>query len=211
MKKILLIATCLSLSLCVLGASPACAEDDILINDFEAADYGDWTVEGGALGKGPAKGTLGGQRPVSGFEGRGLVNTFLGGDEPTGTLTSPEFTIERDYIKFLTGGAVHKTSARPDMGQPIGKISLTAEGGPLVVASFGGHEMKSIWDKWPFPVQRGARETEMDHGESSAASHGYSLVCAVSAALPGIFSGCGTIMHGLRGRTNPNVVGGLAG
>ena len=45
---------------------------------------------------------------VTGFEGKGLVNTFLGGDRPTGKLTSPEFTIERDYIKFLIGGGGHK-------------------------------------------------------------------------------------------------------
>ena len=57
MKKILLISACLSLLLCVLGtSSPARAEDDILINDFEATDYGDWMVEGEAFGKAPAKG-----------------------------------------------------------------------------------------------------------------------------------------------------------
>ena len=105
MTKHLLIAACLSFaSLAPLVLSPARADDDILINDFEAADYGDWKVEGEAFGAAPAKGTLGGQMHVSGFEGKGLVNTFLGGDRPTGTLTSPEFTIERDYIKFLVGG-----------------------------------------------------------------------------------------------------------
>lgn len=77
---------------------------DLRINDFEAQDYGDWRVEGDAFGTGPARGTLGGQMPVSGFEGHGLVNSFLGGDKATGRLTSPEFTIERNYIKFLIGG-----------------------------------------------------------------------------------------------------------
>ncbi len=109
MRKFLLTVTCLSFALFGLATiSSASAEDDILINDFEAADYGDWKVEGEAFGKAPAKGTLGGQMQVSGFEGKGLVNTFLGGDRPTGKLTSPEFTIERDYIKFLIGGGGHK-------------------------------------------------------------------------------------------------------
>ena len=33
-----------------------------------------------------------------------LVNTYLGGDRPTGTLTSPVFTIERITSTFLIGG-----------------------------------------------------------------------------------------------------------
>jgi fructan beta-fructosidase len=41
---------------------------------------------------------------VSGFKGRGLVNTFFKGDDTTGTLTSPEFRIERKFIAFLIGG-----------------------------------------------------------------------------------------------------------
>ena len=59
MKKILLATACISLAFFALTmSSPACANDDILINDFEASDYGDWTVEGAAFGSGPAKGTL---------------------------------------------------------------------------------------------------------------------------------------------------------
>jgi sucrose-6-phosphate hydrolase SacC (GH32 family) len=77
---------------------------DLLIADFEGNDYGEWKTTGEAFGSAPARGTLPGQMPVSGFEGRGLVNTFLGGDGPVGTLTSPPFRIERDYIRFLIGG-----------------------------------------------------------------------------------------------------------
>jgi len=83
------------------------AADDILIADFEGADYGDWKVTGKAFGTRPANGTLAHQRPVSGFKGKGLVNTYLGGDKPTGTLTSPQITVERKYIKFLIGGGPH--------------------------------------------------------------------------------------------------------
>jgi fructan beta-fructosidase len=42
--------------------------------------------------------------PVSGFEGKQLVNSFLGGDDTTGKLTSPEFKIERKHLNFLIGG-----------------------------------------------------------------------------------------------------------
>ena len=38
----------------------------------------------------------------------GLVNTYLRGDGTTGTLTSPEFTIERKRIAFLIGGGAHR-------------------------------------------------------------------------------------------------------
>jgi len=79
----------------------------IVFAGFEGSDYGDWTVEGAAFGTAPARGTLLDQNPVSGFDGRGLVNTFLGGDGPQGRLRSPEFTIERPYVAFLIGGGAH--------------------------------------------------------------------------------------------------------
>lgn len=76
----------------------------VVFADFEGDDYGDWVAEGEAFGRAPARGTLPDQNPVSGFTGRGLANTFLGGDAPRGKLTSPGFTIERPYIAFLIGG-----------------------------------------------------------------------------------------------------------
>jgi uncharacterized protein (DUF608 family) len=79
----------------------------IVLADFEGSDYGDWVVTGEAFGKAPARGTLTRQQKVSGYLGDGLVNTFLGGDAPTGTLTSPEFTISRKFINFLIGGGNH--------------------------------------------------------------------------------------------------------
>ena len=91
------------LVLLVLSA-PTFADDDLLIEDFESDDYGEWKVEGKAFGPGPARGTLPGQMEVSGYRGERLVNTFYEGDGTTGTLTSPEFTIRRNYINFLVGG-----------------------------------------------------------------------------------------------------------
>jgi non-lysosomal glucosylceramidase len=80
----------------------------VVFADFESAGYGNWTVEGEAFGGGPARGTLPDQNPVSGFEGQGLVNTFLGGDALTGALRSPTFTIERPFVAFLIGGGSHQ-------------------------------------------------------------------------------------------------------
>ncbi len=80
---------------------------DIVFEDFEGADYGKWATVGTAFGAGPAKGTLPNQMAVSGFLGKSLVNSFLGGDAGTGTLTSPEFKVERRYVHFLIGGGGH--------------------------------------------------------------------------------------------------------
>jgi uncharacterized protein (DUF608 family) len=91
----------------VIGASPAIEKKglpDVVFEDFESGNYDKWTVEGEAFGKAPAKGTLPNQQPVSGFLGKGLVNSYLGGDGPQGKMTSREFTIERPLIRFLIGG-----------------------------------------------------------------------------------------------------------
>jgi len=79
----------------------------IVLADFEGPDYSDWKVTGDAFGKSPARGTLTNQQRVSGFLGKGLINTFLGGDGPVGTLTSPPFEISRKFINFLIGGGGH--------------------------------------------------------------------------------------------------------
>jgi fructan beta-fructosidase len=72
--------------------------------DFEQPTYGAWTATGTAFGSGPAQGTLPGQQTVSGYVGAGLVNSYLGGDASTGTLTSPPFVITKPYLNFLIGG-----------------------------------------------------------------------------------------------------------
>jgi len=111
----------------LLCLGSAYAAEDILIADFEGQSYGDWKVTGEAFGPGPARGTLPGQMNVSGFKGRGLVNSYYKGDNTTGTLTSPEFRIERRYITFLIGGGRHP--GKTCMNLLInGKVVRTATG-----------------------------------------------------------------------------------
>jgi fructan beta-fructosidase len=94
-----------ALCLLLLLAFPlTAAEPDIVVADFEGDDYGEWKAEGKAFGDKPAKGTLPNQMAVTGFKGKGLVNSFAGGDGSTGTLTSPKFKVEREYLNFLIGG-----------------------------------------------------------------------------------------------------------
>lgn len=80
------------------------ASSDIMVADFEQPTYGAWVTTGSAFGSGPAPGTLPNQQTVSGYDGSGLANSFLGGDGSTGTLTSPPFVITKPYISFLIGG-----------------------------------------------------------------------------------------------------------
>ena len=93
-----------SVALVATLASRAVAAEDVVLADFEATTYGSWTVTGDAFGPGPARGSLPGQMAVNGFKGQGLVNSFFKGDDSTGTLTSPEFRIERKFLSFLIGG-----------------------------------------------------------------------------------------------------------
>ncbi|MFM7832294.1 MAG: glycoside hydrolase family 32 protein [Planctomycetaceae bacterium] len=92
------------LRVCVSGAGAVAAAEDLVLADFEGETYGEWQVTGAAFGSGPARGALPGQMSVEGFAGGGLVNSFFGGDDATGTLTSPAFRIERRYLSFLIGG-----------------------------------------------------------------------------------------------------------
>lgn len=92
------------LALTTLAALDLPAADDIVLADFEGRDYGEWKATGEAFGSGPAQGTLPGQMAVTGFHGKGLVNSYHQGDRTTGSLVSPEFKVERPFITFLVGG-----------------------------------------------------------------------------------------------------------
>lgn len=118
-------------ALLVLGLgwplAAAAAEPDILIADFEGKDYGAWKTTGEAFGPGPAQGTLPNQMEVSGFEGRGLANSYFRGDGTTGTLTSPPLKIERKFVNFLIGGGMHPGSTCINL-LVEGKVVRTAIG-----------------------------------------------------------------------------------
>jgi len=103
------------------------AAADLVIADFEGTNYDAWKVSGNAFGTGPARGTLPGQMNVDGFDGKGLVNSFVGGDKSTGTLASPIFKIERRYLSFLIGGGGYSNETCMNLFIN-GKIVRTATG-----------------------------------------------------------------------------------
>jgi fructan beta-fructosidase len=79
--------------------------NDLVIADFEGETFGNWTSQGEAFGSGPTAGAVPGQKAVKGFAGKRLANSAAGGLTATGQLTSPDFQIARNYIRFLIGGA----------------------------------------------------------------------------------------------------------
>lgn len=121
----------------------AADRSDVLLADFEGKDYGAWKVTGEAFGPGPARGTLPHQMAVSGFEGKGLVNSYYGGDDSTGTLTSPPFQIQRKHLNFLLGGGKHPGKACINL-RVDGKVVRTATGPN---GRPGGSE-RLEWDSW---------------------------------------------------------------
>src|ERR1043165_2984062 len=87
-----------------LNSFAAVLTNEILFAGFEGDTWGDWTATGNAFGTGPARGALPNQQVVSGFFGNKLVNSYVDGDNSTGTLTSAEFTIKLPFLTFLIGG-----------------------------------------------------------------------------------------------------------
>ncbi|WP_371582796.1 GH32 C-terminal domain-containing protein [Streptomyces sp. NBC_01314] len=123
----------------VLDTTPP---EGTVLADFEGGTYGDWTATGDAFGTAPATGTLPDQGQVSGFLGDGLANTFLNGDASTGTLTSPEFTLDKKHINFLIGGGNHPA----DSDNPTA-VELLVDG--QVVRSSTGKDGEALnWASW---------------------------------------------------------------
>ncbi|HWD18562.1 MAG TPA: GH32 C-terminal domain-containing protein [Verrucomicrobiae bacterium] len=96
-----------------LGPSFDLHAQDILLSNFEQPTYAwlpgnSWAVDGEAFGTAPAQGTLPNQSPVTGYLGHGLADSYTSGDDSLGTLTSPQFTIQRKYIRFLMGGGNYR-------------------------------------------------------------------------------------------------------
>ncbi|MCC6676733.1 MAG: hypothetical protein IT436_06275 [Phycisphaerales bacterium] len=92
------------------------ARPDVLFEDFERPAYDGWSVTGTAFGDGPVEVS---KRPAYmgelNAEGRRAVNTHnvergedsARADRHIGTLTSREFTIERNFISLRIGGGEH--------------------------------------------------------------------------------------------------------
>ncbi len=80
------------------------AVPDLPIGSFSGRTYGDWTQTGKAFRKGPASGAQLPQLEIVNAADDAVISSEVEGDRPVGTLTSPEFKIERNAIAFRIGG-----------------------------------------------------------------------------------------------------------
>ena len=88
---------------------------DFLFEDFESGSWRNWIVEGEAIGDRPTRADEADLGDV-GQRGQSYLNTwavFRAGemdraDSHLGSLTSPSFVIERDWIHFLIAGGAHE-------------------------------------------------------------------------------------------------------
>ena len=98
-------------------ATATSPREDIVFADFESEDWGDWVAEGAAFEGGPFPvKSRSVEQKITGHTGEGIANSYntrLGGDHiaadtRTGTLVSPEFTVERNSIRMTVGGGKRK-------------------------------------------------------------------------------------------------------
>ncbi|MFD6094633.1 GH32 C-terminal domain-containing protein [Oerskovia sp. NPDC060338] len=101
-----------------------------------------WTVRNepgnelsGPFGITPPTGQVEGQSVVTGFDGTGLVNSFVGGDWPVGSVESPPFVIDREYLGFLVGGGKHPHVPGGQLGNEPPSGALLWQGFEVAEAS----------------------------------------------------------------------------
>jgi fructan beta-fructosidase len=78
--------------------------DDLAIGRFNRADYAGWQATGMAFRPGPASGSSLTRLGIENARDEAVAASGIDGDQPTGTLTSPEFKIERKFISFRISG-----------------------------------------------------------------------------------------------------------
>lgn len=146
---------------CCLSGMASAAED-VVVEDFEGDDYGKWSASGYAFGKGPARGTLANQMAVSGFEGSGLVNSYVGGDGSKGKLVGPEFKITRAFLNFLIGGGAHPEQTY---------VQLMVDG-TAVRSATGRNDERLDWFSWDVSELKG-KKARLEIVDTSAEGWGH--------------------------------------
>ena len=115
-----------------------------MYEDFEGADYGGWTATGTAFGSGP--GARHAARPADRLRLQRAADSSTASidfDGSQGTLTSPEFTLTRDYVNFLVGGGAHAHDpaagdGTPPPGDVLGDFEAPTYGAWTATGDFAG-------------------------------------------------------------------------
>ena len=87
----------------------------ILLANFETTDYMGWKASGQAFGISPTlyKNIWG--VATRGRSGEGCASSYQSGAAATGTLESPEFTLERNTLSFLLAGELDANNVRMEL------------------------------------------------------------------------------------------------
>ncbi len=124
---------------------PIIPAKNILIENFEMGTYKNWIATGDAFGLYPylipanILKALGNK----GYEGHWMISSFVNGDQGRGTLTSPEFTLNRNYLNFLVGGGFKDVY-----------VALLIEG--QEVLKTGGNQSRNLsWVAWDISQYHG--------------------------------------------------------
>lgn len=102
-------AACLFIAAAVAGRVRA---DELPIGVFSASGFGDWRKSGTAFEKGAAGADWWDRLEIENAnDGEAVASSEIDGDGPMGTLTSPEFKIDRPYIAFRIAGGDYERHA----------------------------------------------------------------------------------------------------
>lgn len=157
---------------------------DIVLADFEQSTYQwlptgeSWTTTGTAFGSGPATSPSG----VTGYQGTRLVYSKRTSDDDVGTLTSPTFSIQRKYIRFLIGGGNWR---------PQTSINLLVNGAVVRTAVGMGDREQLDWIQWDVTGITSAQIQIVDN--AGPASRGWrhinvDQITATDVSLPNVIT-----------------------
>ena len=131
-----------------------------VINDFEgdAWDAG-WTTTGTAFGNGPDTPPA----DVFGAMGSRYVDSYGDGDFETGTLSSPDFQIDKPYLNLLVGGGSYPHVEGGSKAPPEGDLFADFEADGLQAGWTGTGSFTDLtnttWSDLPGRVGRGVLDT----------------------------------------------------
>lgn len=134
--------------------------------DFESGNYDQWHVEGDAFGEIPqTAATIASYQGDVNNRGQFFVNShnirspgrdMVSGDKLTGTLTSPEFSIDFQSLEFLIGGGAHA-------GKTCVNLLIDNE---VVLSTTGKNNNRMephAWDVRPYVGKRGRIQIVDNH------------------------------------------------
>lgn len=131
-----------------------------VISDFEGDTWGPgWTTTGAAFGTGPDTPPA----DVSGAMGSKYVDSYGDGDFQTGTLSSPEFVIDKPYLNLLVGGGNYPHVEGGSKTPPDGDLFADFEADGLQAGWTGTGSFTDLanttWGDLPGRVGRGVLDT----------------------------------------------------